>query len=159
MVALAEGSGGVVVTCVNMLWQCSELYTSSRLHVNIGFLNEANSMPTKVFPESGHKSCSGWAEAQSSVLPLRVISRPDPGTGWKQGPSSCRLPNLHQPCLLSPFRSSKSSLWGAHPDRERTVLAANSTAAVRAAGLRRTPILLLLFEDFWVEFLKPNNKC
>lgn len=47
----------------------------------------------------------------------------------------------------------------AHPDRERAVLAANSTAAVRAAGLRRTPILLLLFEDFWVEFLKPNNKC
>lgn len=42
---------------------------------------------------------------------------------------------------------------GAHPDRERTVLAANSTAAIWAAGLCRTPILLLLFEDFWVEFL------
>lgn len=62
---------------------------------------------------------------------------------------------------LSPvtLQEQQKLMMGAHPDRERTVLAANSTAAVWAAGLRRTPILLLLFEDFWVEFLKPNNKC
>lgn len=45
----------------------------------------------------------------------------------------------------------------AYPDRERTVLATNSTAAVWTARLCRTPILLLLFEDFWVKFLKSNN--
>lgn len=57
------------------------------------------------------------------------------------------------PVLNLPYNQSS----GTYPDREWAVLAANSTAAVWAAGLCRTPILLLLFEDFWVEFLKPNN--
>lgn len=110
----------------------------------------------KCFSEPGHKSCSGWAEAQSSVLLLGVISGPDPryrdlllaGFQTFTSPISCHLSG-----------AAKAYDGGAHPNREGTVLAANSTAAVRAAGLRRTPILLLLFEDFWVEFLKPNNKC
>ena len=47
---------------------------------------------------------------------------------------------------------------GAHPDGQRAVLAADGAAAVWAAGLRGAAILLLLLEDFRVEFLKSNDK-
>ena len=44
------------------------------------------------------------------------------------------------------------------PDRERSVLAADSAATVRAAGLRRAAVLLLLLKDLWVEFLQKEKE-
>lgn len=67
---------------------------------------------------------------------------------WSPPDSLSSFPVLSLPCNQS---------WGAYPNGEWAVFAANSTAAVWAAGLCRTSILLLLLEDFWVEFLKPNN--
>lgn len=40
-----------------------------------------------------------------------------------------------------------------YPDRKRSILTANSTAAVGTAWFGRAPILLFLLENFWIEFL------
>lgn len=51
---------------------------------------------------------------------------------------------------------TSNQVW-TNPDGERSVFAADSTAAVRAAGLWRAAVLLLLLKDFWVEFLQKKT--
>lgn len=48
------------------------------------------------------------------------------------------------------FEGSKETTY---PDRKRSIFATHSTTAVGTTWLGGAPILLFLFEDFWIEFL------
>lgn len=87
-------------------------------------------------PGQAPRRAESTACHQSGVSPLPAAPRPRPRA---------------QGC--SPRRTAPPHPRGPHPDGQRAVLAAYGAAAVRAAGLRRATVLLLLLEDLRVEFL------
>lgn len=113
--------------------------------------------------QPGCRRCSLRLDPGSAAAGQPLLARPRAGQGPLPATRAGSLLSLPPPAPGRELRGARPGAQprprpGPHPDGQRAVLAAYSTAAVRAAGLRGAAVLLLLPEDLGVELLEPNDK-